>query len=190
MSGGREIFLDGARKRFRETGMAGVSLMDVASEIGMDIESVQHHFPDELSLVFALLLEGLGQVDKAAMKSLPQSHLDAQLKHLLKARFEFYVKHKYSSALVLREVMFSNDGWRETYESMLWRFSVEVVALFQAARRRGEIRQDVDEILVARAFVSYYITGILMGVRGEVFDAEGVCAFVFPLVDSLVDSLQ
>jgi AcrR family transcriptional regulator len=187
---GREEFLNEARERFRESGMAGVNEMDIASEIGMDSETMQSHFPDRTSLVVAVLLEELGSVSKAAMKALPQSQLDLQLKHLLKARFGFYVQHKQSSALILREVIFSRAGWRETYENMLWRFSVEIVSLFHAAKRRGEIRQDVDEALAARALVSYYVTGVLMGVRGDAFDDEGVCAFVFPLVDCLVASLK
>jgi len=190
MSDEREIILEAARKRFHDTGIDGVSLEEIAAETKLDIDFVHLHFPEKLALVFIILQEELIKVAEKTMATLPESQIDAQLKHQLEHRFTFFVDHQSSAAQVMREVFFSNEGWRETYDNMLWRFSIGVVALLQAAKRRGEIRQDVDETVAARAYVSYYLTGMMMICRGEVKTAEAICDFTFPLVDALVTSLK
>ena len=190
MRDGREEFLEAARRRFLESGMEGVSLSDIAAEIGMDIETVHQYFPEKLALIFIILKDELTLVAQKTMETLPASKIDDQLRHLLKYRFEFFVTHQHSSSQVMREVLFSNKGWGEIYDTMLWRFSIGIVALFQAAKRRGEVRSDADETLAGRAFVSYYLSGVLMILHGEISDTESICDFTFPLVDSLVDSLQ
>ena len=55
MRNDREEFLEAARRRFLESGMAGVSLSDIAAEIGMDIETVHQYFPEKLALIFIIL---------------------------------------------------------------------------------------------------------------------------------------
>lgn len=190
MSDDREIFLEAARKRFQESGIDDVSLEEIAAEVALDMDVVLKHFPEKLALVFTLLLEELGKVAESTMQTLPETSIEAQFKHLLKGRFEFLYNHRSSSAKVIKEVFFSSEGWREAYDNMLWRFSVGAVALLQAAKRRGEIRSDADEQLAARAIVSYYLSGMLMVLRGDVNDPEGACDFTFPLLENLLKSLQ
>ena len=100
----RKNVLEAARKHFRKTGMKGVSLLDIASEVGMDIEAMHRHFPKKSTLVFTLLQEELDLVAQKTLENLPKSQLDDQLKYFLKYRFEFFVAHQHSSLQVMREV--------------------------------------------------------------------------------------
>lgn len=186
----REELLTVARRHFCDTGIKDKTLEEIASEAGVDIGRAIEFFPDKIVLVFTVIQHELLATIDEAMKTLPESGVEVQFKHLLKKRFEFFANHRDSSKQVMREVFFSTDGWRETYDTMLWRFSVGAVALLQAAKRRQEIRQDANETLGARALISYYVTGMLMILRGEVADSKSACDFTFPLIDSLVDSLR
>lgn len=186
----REIILAAARKRFHEGGMKGVSLEEIASDVGVNTAVVFAHFPERLELIFTIFQEELVSVAQRAMETLPDKDIAVQLKHLLQLRLAFFSSHRQSASEVMCEVFFSREGWREAYDTMLWRLSIGVVALFQAAKRRGEIRQDADETLAGQAFVSYYLSGMLMVMHGDFADAKAACDFSYPLVDALVASLQ
>jgi AcrR family transcriptional regulator len=185
----REELLHTACARFRESGITGVPLSALAEAANMPEERAREIFPDRDDLLYAVYLLELERMGTHSFADLPEGPLGKKLRHLLGFRYDFFARHKRSSRKVMLEALLGNARWRDDYENLLWRFSVEIVALIQAAERSGEIRKDVDEGLTARAFVAYYVTGLLMLLRTEEAAADDACSFTFPLVDSLVSSL-
>jgi AcrR family transcriptional regulator len=185
----REDLLHTACARFRESGITGVPLSALAEAAHMPEERARAIFPDHDDLVYSVYLLELDRMGRHSFADLPDGPLGKKLRYLLGFRYDFFARHRKSSRKVMLEALLGTVPWRDEYENLLWRFSVEIVALIQAAERSGEIRKDIDEGVTARAFVAYYVTGLLMLLRTEDLAADDACSFTFPLVDALVASL-
>jgi len=186
----REHFLAIAKKHFCRTDFREFDFTAAAMDSGMTVAEIDELFPDKLEIFFTVVQRELFRVAEHAAETLPAAGLDAQVRHLLRLRFDFFAEYIGCIRPVIGEIMVSREGWREEYDTMMWRFSVSLAALIQAAMRRGEIRGDADERNAVRALVSYYVAGILMISRGEVKDGSSTCEFIFPLVTNLVNSLR
>jgi AcrR family transcriptional regulator len=189
MSSEREALLASAGAMFRESGLAGMTREAVARLAGVPPATARQVFPAREDLVRAVYEQALVGMAMDSFATLPESGLRDQLRYLLRVRYEFFASHRESSRQVLFGALSAGGGWRDPFEEQFWRFSVQVVALLQAARRQGEVRLDADDALAARAFVSYYLTGILLVLRDEKTTAQAACDFTFPLVDALLASL-
>ena len=87
----RELLLDTAAVEFARLGLGGVSLSDIAAEIGVTKGAVYFHFSSKMELFHACLAR-LEAQRQAHLDSLPppdpKNPLD-QLRHLLEARLSF-----------------------------------------------------------------------------------------------------
>lgn len=185
----RETLLAVAGTLFQKSDLAGMTCEAVADLAGVSAEPARTIFPTHDDLVRAVYEHALVGMALDSFASLPEAGLPQKLKYLLRCRYQFFASHRESSRQVLFDALSAGGGWRDPFEDQFWRFSVQVVALLQESRRLGGMRLDMDEALAARAFVSYYLTGILLILRNEKTSAQDACDFTFPLVDALVSSL-
>lgn len=104
MAQGRERVVAAARRLFEQRGYAGTSLRDVASEVGVTVAAVYHHFPtkerlleevtrpllDSIETVVShaelALQPGAAGLDTAARRRLLCGYVDGLLGHLEAAR--------------------------------------------------------------------------------------------------------
>ncbi|MFH1914504.1 MAG: hypothetical protein ABIK45_09555 [Pseudomonadota bacterium] len=186
----RDELLAAACIEFRTSDLDGISLEPLARQVGLSPGQARELFPDRESLEQAVYERALITMATESFASLPQSGLREQLEHLLRQRYQFFVLHRESSRKILFGAISAGGGWRDPFEEQFWRFSIQVVALLEAAKRHGEIRADADHALAARAFVSYYLTGLLLALRNEKMTAQDAFDFTFPLVAALLDSLR
>lgn len=186
----REALLEAASVRFQESGLAGLDLDSLLKETGANRQKAQEHFPTRDDLIRAVYERALVGMAQDSFAKLPAAGLQEQLEYLLRCRYEFIARHKQSSRQVLLGALSADGGWRDPFEDQFWRFSIQVVALLQAAKRAGDIIPTADEALVARAYLSYYLTGLLLILRSETLDANEACEFTFPLVNALLTPLR
>lgn len=186
----REALLAAASARFHESGLAGLEFDSLLEQTGVSRQNAQEHFPTRDDLIRAVYERALVGMAQDSFAKLPATGLREQLEYLLRCRYEFIARHKRSSRQVLLGALSADGGWRDPFEDQFWRFSIQVVALLQAAKRAGEISTTADEALVARAYLSYYLTGLLLILRSETLDANAACGFTFPLVGALLASLR
>jgi AcrR family transcriptional regulator len=185
----RKALLEMAYDHFRTSGVGGLDMGLLAQEMNMTREALAELYPTQEDLVFDVFLHELDRMAKASMVGLPTG-LRKQFRHLLECRYRFFAMHKASSRTVMLDTMLRGNRLRDEFDNLLWRFSVEIVSLIQAAERAGEIRDNVDEAVAARAFVAYYVMGMLTILRTENATVETVSDFIMPLVDALVDSMS
>ncbi|MUM77631.1 hypothetical protein GKC30_08300 [Pseudodesulfovibrio sp. F-1] len=190
MADKRDELLDAACERFRASDLKGLHLESLARQVGLSPQQAREMFPDSDGLNRAVYERALIAMAAESVASLPGSGIGRQLEHLLRQRYGFLVDHRESSRDILFGVISAGGGWRDPFEDQFWRFSVQVVALLEAAKRNGEIRADADHVVAARAFVSYYLTGILLALRNDTTSADQACDFTFPLVSALLESLR
>ncbi|ADU61045.1 MAG: TetR/AcrR family transcriptional regulator [Pseudodesulfovibrio sp.] len=186
----REALLAAASARFQVSELAGLELDSLIDETGVSREKAQEFFPTRDDLIRAVYERVLVGMAQDSFAKLPATGLQEQLEYLLRCRYEFIARHKQSSRHVLLGAISEHGGWRDPFEDQFWRFSIQVVALLQGAKRAGKINATADEALAARAFVSFYLTGVLLLLRSEKIDANGACEFTFPLVNALLTPLR
>jgi len=163
----RATVLRAARDLFIEKGFEKTTIREIASSAGVGVGSVHVHFNDKQTLLLACfrdqiegaVVQGLETLDRAS--SLPD-----QLTHLGRTLYMAYAQHPKLSQQMFSASLFLGDA--DPTEDLLAHFLGELVALFQAAHERGEIRRlPQGGQLAARGFFSSYITALIGGLAGR-----------------------
>lgn len=152
----RQQVLDASAKLFRDKGYAGTTMREVADRCGIRAASLYYHFPSKdeiLAEVFDYGVKHVFDAVRAAVDRLPASATAYQkIRAAILAHLEsFFVLGDYTASNIRvfrqapREVQRRNRRVRDRYEGY-WH------TLFEEARRRGEIRGEVD-MAIARLFL-------------------------------------
>jgi AcrR family transcriptional regulator len=134
----RAALLDAAESKLPETGVDGLSLRELARELGVSHGAPRRHFPDKQALLDALAVTGLhrlGEEVDAALASAKGGFTDR-----LTAFASAYVRFATRSPELL-ELMFLRKDTAATEEVRLAneRAFAAPLKLLQGARERGEI---------------------------------------------------
>lgn len=168
----RRLILDTAYMLFEEQGYEQTTTRKLATRAGVAVGTVFQHFPDKASLLVAAFEDDLAVVIDGAFETLPSADLSAQLVHLVCEIFGFYARSPALSRSLLREILFLEGEPGFTLAGLMATFLSRVGGLFQEAIDRGELREDTDIAQSLVAFMSFYLTCLLGGVRGEEFHVE------------------
>jgi AcrR family transcriptional regulator len=159
--------LAAARALFEERGFDGTTMRAVASNAEVGLGTIFAHFPDKGALLIAALLEDLARTDQRILETLPEeAPIKEQIMHLAEAGFGYWCRRPALSATLLREMWFVQGQWAEKRREETARFIDFVFRLLDEARRRGEIRADVDLRRTAEALYSFYV-GIIIRAAGD-----------------------
>lgn len=151
----REI-LDVAAKLFRENGVAGTTLRDIAKRCGIKAASIYYHFRSKDELLLEVLDFGIERIFFSIQEALGRQPEDApfeaKLRAMIHAHVEcFFVYGDYTATNIRvfgqapKGVQRRNLAWRDRYEE-LWK------RLFDEGQRSGELRSGVD-LDVVRLFL-------------------------------------
>jgi AcrR family transcriptional regulator len=143
----RAALLEAAERKLPESGVDGLSLRELARELGVSHAAPRRHFPDKQSLLDALAITGLhrlGEEVEAAFESARDADFTAQL-----TAFAFaYVRFATRSPALL-ELMFLRKSDPEVDAANARAFGAPA-ALIARAQERGEIDgSDVDRVHMA-----------------------------------------
>jgi AcrR family transcriptional regulator len=159
----RAALLDAAERKLPETGVDGLSLRELARELGVSHGAPRRHFPDKQALLDALAVTGLqrlGEEVDAALASAEGDFTDR-----LTAFASAYVRFATRSPELL-ELMFLRKDTATTEEVRLAneRAFAAPLALIQGARERGEIdASDPDRADVAILAVLQGLATLTLG---------------------------
>ena len=156
------LILDAARALFEAEGFKGTTMRALAAAAGVGLGTICAHFPDKESLLVAVLVDDLEYIQREFIATVPeQGPLEEQLLHMATAGYTFWGKRPALSRVLLKEMWFLEGRWAERMRALERRALEVTVALVRAAQQRGELRADIDPLLVARAGFSFYLTTIL-----------------------------
>ncbi|HEV2268270.1 MAG TPA: TetR/AcrR family transcriptional regulator [Steroidobacteraceae bacterium] len=98
----RDKILDAARKAFDRSGLEGLSLRDIAAQVGITPMAIYRHFDGKDALVDALVLDALGEWS-AIVAALPQGEVLAQLERGSDAFLDFALERprRFEAAFLL-----------------------------------------------------------------------------------------
>jgi AcrR family transcriptional regulator len=182
----RAALLEAAERKLPESGVDGLSLRELARELGVSHGAPRRHFPDKNSLLDALTVAGLNRLGEEVDAAL-ESAGDGFTRQLT-AFASAYVRFATRSPQLL-ELMFLRKGNPTTEEVRLAneRAFAAPQALIDRARQRGDIdSSDPDRVAMAILAVLQGLATLVLGrMAGDRPNDELVTGTIQTLVEGL-----
>jgi AcrR family transcriptional regulator len=169
----RRIILESSRELFNEQDFDKTSTRAIANRAGVGTGTVFSHFPDKSSLLIAVLLDDLTSTQANAMESMPKDvNVCDRFLHLARFFYTYYSKRPDLSRTLLKELWFVKGVWGDKLITQAYEFVLLVSDMLEQAKKRKEIRPEVDTLLCARAFFSHYLIVLYEGLNSPETDVK------------------
>lgn len=169
----RRIILESSRELFNEHGFDKTSTRAIANRAGVSAGTVFSHFPDKSSLLIAVLLDDLTFTQANAMKSMPKDvNVCDRFIHLARSFYTYYSKRPDLSGTLLKELWFVKGEWGDKLTTQAFDFVLLISDMLEQAKKRKEIRPEVDTFLCAKAFFSHYLIVLYEGLNSPEVDVK------------------
>jgi len=182
----RRVILDAAYVLFAEQGYERTTMRLLARRAGVGLGTIFKHFPDKPSLLAAAFLEDIGGVIGEGFATLPASGLKAQLLHLTGKIYAFYGANPLFSRVLVKEALFLKGEHGDRLDQQLNDFLAAIAELFRRATAQGEFAVAIPPEQGALAYGSFYLSGLVLGLKQPQFDVEAQLALVGSLLDGLL----
>lgn len=183
----RALIQEAARALIVKHGFEKTTMRMLAKEAGVGLGTIGLHFKDKHSLLLASFYEDLDQMVSESLSEVPvNASIRSQMLFIVEKFYNYYELHTAYLRPVVREALFAQGEWRERFDAQIMRTVVEAVALFEAGKSRGEVKQDVDSHSAAMACWSLYVSVLIDGLSGDGFSAEGQLNKFSQLLDVLL----
>jgi AcrR family transcriptional regulator len=179
--------LDTAERRLEETGTVGLSLRELAREVGVSHGAPRQHFPDKQALLDALAVRGLNRLGTSLSTALAAA--DGGLEERLVCFAGAYVKFA-TTAPALLALMFARKDRPDAPElaEANDRAFAAPVALISDAQAAGEIDSE-DPDRVAMALLAT-LQGLATLVTARMVGDRPLDAVVSGTIRTLLDGLR
>jgi len=163
----KAAILEAALKLFTKNGFENTSIDDLASAAGIGKGTVYSYFRSKSEIFLAFCEEQLVYVDRElAEKSAPGAPLLQQLLTLFMGEFRFISDNREFGRILMRETIFPKELTVDRSGDLHDKYIELLVPLFKQAQQRGELRRDLELILVVGHFYGLYtmtVSGWYMG---------------------------
>lgn len=186
----RALIQSAARRLIVEHGYEKTTMRMLAKEAGVGLGTIGLHFKDKQSLLLASFYDEIGALSLKAIDEVREhDSIEGQFLSIASTLYQYYGTNTGYLRSVVREALFTRGEWRERFDEQVVQ-TVEVAAgLFEQAKARGEVRNDVDSFQAGYACWSLYLTILIDGLNSEEFDAEAQVAKLKPMVALLMKGL-
>jgi AcrR family transcriptional regulator len=169
----RQAILKAAVELFAEKGFEGTSIEDLARAAGVGKGTVYGYFQDKNEIFLAFCDE---EIDYAfavlAEKNDPDAPLLEQLMTLFMTQFRFVTQNREFGRHFIREMAFPRSSDSGKSKDLDARYLEAVGEILKRAKKRGELRQDCDQLLGTAHFYSLYLVALSGFYMGYVSTAE------------------
>ena len=157
----KAAILESAMQLFSRQGYANTSINQIASAADVGKGTIYSYFQSKSEIFLAFCEEQLSFVNRElAEKSSSDSSLIGQLLTLFIGEFRFISRNKEFGRILMRETIFPKELTVERSLELDNKYIDLMVPLFQQAQKRGELRTDLELILVVGHFYALYIMTI------------------------------
>jgi AcrR family transcriptional regulator len=183
----RAALLDAAERKMPESGIEGLSLRELARELGVSHSAPRRHFPDKQSLLDALAVVGLNRLGEQLDAAL--DHADEDFARQLTAFATAYVRFASGNPQLL-ELMFlrKEDATKRELREANQRAFGAPVRLIEEARKRGQI-DDSDRDRVEMTILAV-LQGLATLVLGRMAGNRSTDQLVTGTVHTLIEGLR
>lgn len=177
----RNLILASAYTLFQQNGYDGTTMRQLAAHCGVGLGTLFKHFPDKSAILVATFERDIDGVIRQAFQTLPKKKLHLQLQHILSSIYGYYASHQTFSRVLVKESLFLGGPAGEIVHGKTMAFLQQIGALFAAASQRKEIATIGDPMRATLSFWSFYLLGLVVGLRDEAFDVDRTVALVMSM---------
>jgi AcrR family transcriptional regulator len=164
----RKRILHVARAHFERDGFEASSFRAIAADSAVAVGTVALHFDDKSGLLHAALYDDLERAIALCLTRGRRGSLVKRMTEIFEPAYQYYARRPPLSRTLLASSLFAASPWKERFASQAMRVHVRIVEVVEAARRRGEIAEDVDVGVFAAAVFSFYYMALIGWVQGQV----------------------
>lgn len=138
-----------------------VDMRSIAREAGMSFRTIYRYFGDKESLLFWFIAHWLTDLYPAALAELDgDASLKAKLLGLLEVHLAFYAKHPNVGRIIFMTVPL--ERWMRDPSYAQPELMRRVLHVITDAQQRGELRADIDSLVILDAWSALFNRAFLM----------------------------
>jgi len=186
----RGAILKAALHLFTKKGYENTSIDELAQAAGIGKGTIYSYFQSKSEIFLAFCEDQLEFVYKElAEKSDPQAPLIDQLLTLFMGEFQFVSRNKEFGRIMLRETVFPKELTVERSREIDDKYINLLVPMFINAQKQGELRTDLELILVTGHFYALYLMTISGWYMGRLLTEEDVYMILESLFEQALQGL-
>ena len=154
----KAAILKAALRLFSKKGYDNTSISELAAAAGIGKGTIYTYFTGKSDILLSFCEEQLEYVDRElAAKTDSDAPLLHQLLALFMGEFRFISRNREFGRIMLRETVFPKELTVERSIELDNKYIDILIPMFKRAQDRGELRTDIELILVAGHFYGLYI---------------------------------
>lgn len=186
----RAAILDAALDLFSKKGYENTSIDELARVAGIGKGTIYTYFKSKSEIFLAFCEEQLDFVYKQLReKSDPGLPLISRLLTLFMGEFQFVSRNKEFGRILMRETVFPKELTVERSRELDNKYIDLLVPMFKEAQQRGQLRGDLELILVTGHFYALYIMTISGWYMGRLYTEEDVHMVLESLFEQALQGL-
>lgn len=171
----RKAIMEAALKLFSRQGYEHTSIEQLAGAAGIGKGTVYTYFQTKSEIFLAFCEEQLEFVYRElAERSNPEAPLLEQLLTLFMGEFRFVSRNREFGRILLRETVFPKDFTGTRARELDDKYIDMLIPMFRRAQARGELRTDLELIMVTGHFYALYIMTVSGWYMGRLHSEEDV----------------
>lgn len=171
----RDAILQAALKLFTRQGYEHTSIDQLAKAAGIGKGTVYTYFPTKSEIFLAFCEEQLAYVhQELAVRTNSDAPLLDQLLTLFQGEFRFVSRNREFGRILLRETVFPKDLTGKPSRELDAKYLDLLAGIFKKAQDRGELRTDLELILVSGHFYALYLMTVSGWYMGRLHTEEDV----------------
>lgn len=187
----KAAILKSAMQLFSRQGYANTSIDRLAETAGVGKGTIYTYFQSKSEIFLAFCEEQLAFVYRElAEKSGSDTPLIEQLLTLFMGEFHFVSRNKEFGRIMLRETVFPKELTVERSLELDNKYIDLMVPMFRKAQQRGELRTDLELIMVVGHFYALYIMTISGWYMGRLLTDEDVAMAMESLFIQALEGLS
>lgn len=167
----RELILTEARKLFSEKGFEGTSIRDICDEAHVNVSAIKYHFGAKEGLYRECFkIYGESRLNSAS-KILTKANSLEELKLRIKLFCEDFIKegleNMHTTKMICREIETESPLIDDIFQATFLKVYTTLVEMFEDAKTKKLIREDLDSMIVTSAFFHTLTTSLRLNHIGE-----------------------
>ena len=159
-------------------------MRELADRADVGLGTIFKHFPDKPSLLISTFREDLEAVIQNSFDTTPSSNIEMQLTHIVAELYEFFGHNPSFSRILIKEIAFLEGSYGKMLTEKALVFREKIEGLLKGAIERGELDRGVEIRNVAFTFLSFFLLGLIGGLRESEFNVKKQTLFFASLLDN------
>jgi AcrR family transcriptional regulator len=180
----RCLILNAARRLFGKRGFEKTTMRSIAAEAGMGYGTVFKHFSNKADLLAACLHDAIEKTLAAAFDALPPDvSFQDQFLFLAGKLIRHYAEQPALSKTFIEHIFTVDGAWKAIMDAQIEQFLSNLQKIVENHKKRGTLRKEVDNDLLALSLFSSYISVLVLSLRAEAFDPDETMKRLERLID-------